>query len=83
MELCSVLHETGDGSMVEKHTQPDAAMDDCVEEGYGELQRPRKEEEEVGKGALITALDRGMEMVLEEREVSSQMEEQKGADLRH
>ncbi|XP_062850297.1 period circadian protein homolog 1b isoform X2 [Trichomycterus rosablanca] len=78
MELCSVLHVTEDGSMAEKHTQPDTAMDDGVEEGNGELLRQRNEEVDEEKRAVIT-----VEMAMEEQEVSSQMEEQKGADMSH
>lgn len=71
MELCSVLDVTEDGATGEKRMQPDTAMD--YREAEGEAQHRIDEDEEQ---ARMTRQISDQEMVAEEQEVTSQMEEE-------
>lgn len=90
MELCSVLDGTEDGAIVEKHTQPDTAMD--YREAQGETQHRIHECEEENEKARMMRQVSDQEMAAEEQDVTSQMmeeeedEEGKGGhttDMRH
>ncbi|KAL7875904.1 hypothetical protein AOLI_G00108670 [Acnodon oligacanthus] len=81
MELCSVLEVTEEGATANKHTQPDTAMEEGEAEGDGEAgQWIDEEEEEKQSGIMMTQVS-DQEMMTEEQEVTSQMEEDKGGNV--
>lgn len=66
MEFCSVLAVTEEGATAQKHTQADTAME--------------KSEAENDR-TIMTSQINDQEMVIEEQEVTSQIEEEMGASL--
>lgn len=66
MEFCSVLAVTEEGATAQKHTQADTAME--------------KSEAENDR-TIMTSQINDQEMVIEEQEVTSQIEEEMGALL--
>lgn len=75
MELCSVLEVTEEGASVNKHIQPDTAMEEA--EGDGEAGPWRVEEDNEKETVVMTTQVSDQEMMAEEQEMTSQMEEEK------
>ncbi|RXN32715.1 period circadian -like protein [Labeo rohita] len=73
MEFCSVLEVTEEGATAEKHTQADTAMEKSEAEGEGELCKDQEVE------TIMTSQINDQEMMTEEQEASSQIEEEMGA----
>uniref|UniRef100_A0A8B9KAR2 Period circadian clock 1b n=1 Tax=Astyanax mexicanus TaxID=7994 RepID=A0A8B9KAR2_ASTMX len=74
MELCSVLEVTDEGTMADKHTQPDTAMEEgeAVEAGQW-----REEEENERETVGMTTQISDQEMTAEDQDITSQMREEK------
>lgn len=75
MEFCSVLEVTEEGVTAEKHTQADTAMEKSEAEGQ------EKDQEVENDGTIVTSQINDQEMMIEEQEVTSQIEEEMGASL--
>ncbi|XP_048041574.1 period circadian protein homolog 1b isoform X1 [Megalobrama amblycephala] len=75
MEFCSVLEVTEEGVAAEKHTHADTAMEKSEAEGE------EKDQEVENDGTIMTSKINDQEMMIEEQEVTSQIEEEMGASL--
>ncbi|XP_059391437.1 period circadian protein homolog 1-like isoform X2 [Carassius carassius] len=78
MEICSVLEVTEEGATAEKHTQADTAMEKSEAEGEEETCKDRDVE---NYGTIMSSQINDQEMMIEEQEVASQIEEEMGASL--
>uniref|UniRef100_A0A8C0YQT0 Period circadian clock 1b n=1 Tax=Cyprinus carpio carpio TaxID=630221 RepID=A0A8C0YQT0_CYPCA len=78
MELCSVLEVTEEGATAEKHSQADTVMEKGETEGQDET---CKDQEVENDGTIITSQNNDQEMMIEEQEVTSQIEEEMVASL--
>uniref|UniRef100_A0A8C1G003 Period circadian clock 1b n=1 Tax=Cyprinus carpio TaxID=7962 RepID=A0A8C1G003_CYPCA len=79
MELCSVLEVTEEGATAEKHSQADTVMEKGETEGQDET---CKDQEVENDGTIITSQNNDQEMMMiEEQEVTSQIEEEMVASL--
>uniref|UniRef100_A0A8C1ZXZ7 Period circadian clock 1b n=1 Tax=Cyprinus carpio TaxID=7962 RepID=A0A8C1ZXZ7_CYPCA len=79
MELCSVLEVTEEGATAEKHSQADTVMEKGEAEGQDET---CKDQEVENDGTIITSQNNDQEMMMiEEQEVTSQIEEEMVASL--
>lgn len=78
MEFCGVLEVTEEGVTAEKHTQADTAMEKSEAEGEEES---CKDQEAENNGTFMTSQINDQEMMIEEQEVTSQIEEKMGASL--
>ncbi|XP_026123805.1 period circadian protein homolog 1 isoform X2 [Carassius auratus] len=78
MEICSVLEVTEEGATAEKHTQADTAMEKSEAEGEEETCKDREVE---NYGTIMSSQINDQEMMIEEQEVTSQIEEEMGASL--
>ncbi|XP_072543705.1 period circadian protein homolog 1b isoform X2 [Salminus brasiliensis] len=78
MELCSVLEVTDEGTMADKHTQPDAAMEEVEALETGQW---REEEEKERERAVMTTQICDQEMTAEDQDLTSQIEEEKGGSV--
>ncbi len=70
MEFCSVLAVTEEGATAQKHTQADTAMEKS--EADREVENDR---------TIMTSQINDQEMVMEEQEATSPIEEEMGASL--
>ncbi|XP_073684874.1 period circadian protein homolog 1b [Garra rufa] len=78
MEFCSVLEVAEEGATAEKHTQADTAMEKSEAEGESEsCKDPEVENDET----IMTSQINDQEMIIEEQEATSQIEEEMGASL--
>ncbi|XP_043101045.1 period circadian protein homolog 1b isoform X2 [Puntigrus tetrazona] len=78
MEFCSVLEVTEEGAAAEKHTRADAAMEKSEAEGQDETCKDREVEND---GTNLSSQINDQEMMMEEQEVASQIEEEMGASI--
>ncbi|KAK2914145.1 hypothetical protein Q8A67_002544 [Cirrhinus molitorella] len=75
MEFCSVLEVTEEGATAEKHTQADTTMEKSKAEGEGES---CKNQEVENDETIMTSQINDQEMMIEEQEATSQIEEEMG-----
>uniref|UniRef100_A0A9J7X856 Period circadian clock 1b n=1 Tax=Cyprinus carpio carpio TaxID=630221 RepID=A0A9J7X856_CYPCA len=78
MEICSVLEVTEEGATAEKHTQADTAMEKSEPEGEDETCKDREVE---NNGTITSSQNNDQEMMIEDQEVTSQIEEEMGSSL--
>lgn len=74
MEFCSVLEVTEEGASAEKQIQADAIMEKAEEESC-------KNKEVVNSGTIIASQMNDQEMMIEDQEVTSQIEEEISASI--
>lgn len=73
MEFCSVLEVTEEGATAEKHTQADTTSPSSPSTSLFSMAE--------NDGTIMTSQINDQEMVIEEQEVTSQIEEEMGASL--